>query len=331
MTDVKLGANLWSQATRLARLPVRRAARRSSSGSTRSGPGTTSWRSSATPTSRSSRDTRRSRPLPRPPSRIPLGLFVGANPFRNPALVAKSVTTIDHISGGRAIMGLGGAWFELEHRAFGIDFGSGFGQRLDWLGEALDAVSRLIRGETVTSLPGGRYAFDDLRIDPPPVQSHLPIMIGGSGEQKTLRLVARYADIWNAFGSPETLAHKDSVLRERCEEVGRDPDTIERTVGCKVTIRRRRRKRSVVRRRLLEHNRTPLERVAGDETFWTGTAEQIAETMASYRKIGFHTFIVELPAPYDDETMKSLVRDVKPMVASAAIGRGAASVRAAQL
>ena len=181
--------------------------------------------------------------------RIPLGLFVGANPFRNPGLVAKSVTTIDHISGGRAIMGLGGAWFELEHRAFGIDFGSGFGQRLDWLGEALDAVSRLIRGETVTSPPGGRYAFDHLRIDPPPVQSHLPIMIGGSGEQKTLRLVARYADMWNAFGSPETLAHKDSVLRERCEEVGRDPDTIERTVGCKVTIRRTAEEAERVRRR----------------------------------------------------------------------------------
>jgi alkanesulfonate monooxygenase SsuD/methylene tetrahydromethanopterin reductase-like flavin-dependent oxidoreductase (luciferase family) len=248
--------------------------------------------------------------------RIPIGLFVGANPFRNPALVAKCVTTIDHISGGRAIMGLGGAWFELEHRAFGIDFGSGFGERLDWLGEALEAVSRLVRGETVTSPPGGRYAFDRLRIDPPPVQSHLPIMIGGSGEQKTLRLVARYADIWNAFGSPETLAHKDSVLRERCEEIGRDPNTIERTVGCKITIRRTAEEAERARRGLLEHNRTPLESVAGDETFWTGTPEQIAETMARYRTIGFHTFIVELPAPYDEETMETLIRDVKPMVAA---------------
>ena len=168
----------------------------------------------------------------------------------------------------------------------------------------------------MTSPPGGRYAFDHLRIDPPPVQSHLPIMIGGSGEQKTLRLVARYADIWNAFGSPETLAHKDAVLRERCEEVGRDPDTIERTVGCKITIRRTAEEAERVRRRLLEHNRTPLEPVAGDGTFWTGTAEQIAETMAGYRAIGFHTFIVELPAPYDDETMESLIRDVKPMVSS---------------
>ena len=102
--------------------------------------------------------------------RIRLGLFVGANTFRNPGLAVKAVTTIDHISDGRAILGIGGAWFELEHRAFGIDFGAGFGQRLDWLAEAVPAMRMLLDGSTVTSPPGGRYAFDDLRIDPPPVQ-----------------------------------------------------------------------------------------------------------------------------------------------------------------
>ena len=175
---------------------------------------------------------------------------------------------------------------------------SGFGQRLDWLGEALDAASRLIDGETVTSPPGGRYAFDDLRIDPPPVQSHLPIMIGGSGEQKTLRLVARYADMWNAFGSPETLAHKDAVLRERCEEVGRDPDDdrADRRLQARRSGARRRRPSGCVAGCSSTTARRSSD-VAGDETFWTGTPEQIAETMAGYRKIGFHTFIVELPAP----------------------------------
>ena len=98
--------------------------------------------------------------------RIGLGLFVGANTFRNPALAAKSVLTIDHISGGRAMMGLGGAWFELEHRAFGFDFGTGFGQRLDWLAEAVPAVRGLLDGDEVTSPPGGRYAFDHLRLAP---------------------------------------------------------------------------------------------------------------------------------------------------------------------
>ena len=248
--------------------------------------------------------------------RIGLGLFVGANTFRNPALAAKSVLTIDHISGGRAMMGLGGAWFELEHRAFGFDFGTGFGQRLDWLAEAAPAVRSLLDGGEVTSSPGGRYAFDHLRLAPGPAQERIPLVVGGSGERKTLRIVAEHADIWNAFGLPEELVHKDEVLRRHCDDVGRNPDEIERSVGCKVTIRSTEAEAERVRRALLEHNRTPLASVADDHTFWTGTPEQVAETMTAYRRIGFSTFIVELPAPFDLETMESLVTTVKPMLES---------------
>jgi len=246
--------------------------------------------------------------------RVRLGLFVGANTFRNPGLAVKSVTTIDHISGGRAIMGLGGAWFEGEHTAFGFDFGSGFGERLDWLSEAVGATRTLLDGGEVTSPEGGRYAFDHLKIAPLPLQAHLPIMIGGAGERKTLRIVAEHADIWNVFGTPEVLAHKDAVLRAHCADVGRDPATIERTVGCKITIRGTEAEAERVRLSLLEHNRTPLSRVEGDLTFWTGTPEQIAETMIAYRRVGFHTFIVELPAPFDVETIETLITVVKPMV-----------------
>ena len=248
--------------------------------------------------------------------RIRLGLFVGANTFRNPGLAVKCVTTIDHISGGRAILGLGGAWFEHERRSFGIDFGTGFGQRLDWLAEAAADARVLLDGGELTSPGGGRYAFDHLRVLPPPVQSHLPMMIGGGGEKKTLRIVAEHADMWNVFGLPETLVHKDEVLRAHCADVGRDPAAIERSVGCKITIRGTEAEAERVRRATLELNRTPLERVADDHTFWTGTPEQIAETMIGYRRIGFDTFIVELPAPYDAETMESLVHLVKPMVES---------------
>jgi alkanesulfonate monooxygenase SsuD/methylene tetrahydromethanopterin reductase-like flavin-dependent oxidoreductase (luciferase family) len=120
--------------------------------------------------------------------------------------------------------------------------------------------------------------------------------------------------MWNVFGMPDTLAHKDEVLRAHCADVGRDPATIERSVGCKITIRQTEAEAERVRRAILEHNRTPLERVDGDVTFWSGTPEQIAETMVRYRRIGFHTFLVELPAPYDAETMESLVNVVKPMV-----------------
>ena len=136
-------------------------------------------------------------------SRIRLGLFVGANTFRNPGLAVKSLTTIDHVSGGRAVMGIGGAWFEGEHTAFGIDFGSGFGQRLDWLDESVAAMRTVLDGGSVTSDESGHYEFDDLRHLPGTIQQRLPIMIGGSGEKKTLRTVAKYADMWDVGISPD--------------------------------------------------------------------------------------------------------------------------------
>lgn len=246
--------------------------------------------------------------------RIRLGLFVGANTFRNPALAVKSLVTIDHISGGRAMFGIGGAWFEAEHRAFGFDFGSGFGERLDWLAEAVPAARALLDGETVTSPAGGRYAFDGLRIEPAPLQDHLPIVIGGSGERKTLRIVAQHADIWNAFGTPETLEAKDRILREHCLAVGRDEAAIERSVGCKITLRSTEAEAQRVVRAALVHNRTSPDVADTDHTFWTGTPRQIADTMLAYRRIGFHTFIVESLAPYDVETMETLISVVKPLV-----------------
>ncbi len=246
-----------------------------------------------------------------------LGLLVGANTFRNPGLVAKAVVTIDHVSRGRAILGLGGAWFGLEHTAFGIDFGSGFGQRLDWMDEATGAIRRLLDGETVSSPRDGRYRFRDLRINPAPYQDHLPIMIGGSGERKTLRTVARYADQWNAFGSPEVLAHKDAVLRAHCDDVGRDHEEIARTVGAKIVIRETEVEARETLERLMAHNKTPMSSIADDETFWIGTAEQIAERLRAYRAIGFDTVLVEMPAPYDRETMEKLMTVVKPAVDAA--------------
>lgn len=247
--------------------------------------------------------------------RIRLGLFVGANTFRNPGLAAKSIVTIDHISEGRAVMGIGGAWFELEHRAYGIDFGRGFGERLDWLGEAVPAIRALLDGEEVTSA-SGRYGFDGLRLDPRPVQKHLPIMVGGSGEKKTLPIVAGWADIWNAFGSPEVLARKDAVLRRHCEAAGRDPAAIVRSVGCKITIRQTEAEAQQALSGILARNGLSPADVADDETFWTGTPEQIAERMQAYRDVGFDAFMVESPAPYDAETLESLMQQVKPMLES---------------
>jgi alkanesulfonate monooxygenase SsuD/methylene tetrahydromethanopterin reductase-like flavin-dependent oxidoreductase (luciferase family) len=246
-----------------------------------------------------------------------LGLLVGANTFRNPGLVAKAVTSVDHISGGRAILGIGGAWFELEHTAFGIDFGSGFGQRLDWLDEAAGAIRAALDGEEVCSPPDGRYRFDHLRIIPPPVQKRLPIMIGGGGEKKTLRTVAKYADMWNVMGSLDAVRHKQEVLLTHCEAVGRDPAQIEQTIGCKPLIRDTAEEARRVWQAQMAHNRTPLSEVENDETFWVGTPEQVAAAMIDRKKLGYHTFIGELPAPYDTETIERWIGEVKPMVDAA--------------
>ncbi len=247
-------------------------------------------------------------------TKVRLGLLVGANTFRNPGVVAKMLTTIDHASGGRAIAGIGGAWMELEHTANGIEFGTGFGQRLDWLDESAAALRTLFDGGTVTSAPGAHYAFDELVLLPPPIQERLPIMIGGSGEKKTLRTVARHADMWNAMGEPDFLRHKLDVLHRHCEDVGRDPDEIELTVGCKPIIRSTAEAAEALWAQQMAHNRTPMADVADDDTFWVGTAELIAERMAERKALGFNTFLAELAAPYDDETIERWITEVRPMV-----------------
>jgi alkanesulfonate monooxygenase SsuD/methylene tetrahydromethanopterin reductase-like flavin-dependent oxidoreductase (luciferase family) len=247
-------------------------------------------------------------------TRIRLGLLVGAIPFRNPGLVVKMATTLDHLSGGRAILGLGGAWFEYEHTAHGIDFGRGFGERLDWLDEATAAARTLLDGGTVTSPPDGHYHFSALRHDPPPIQRHLPIMIGGSGEKKTLRTVARYADMWNAMGTTDFLRHKLDVFHQRCEECGRDPSEVELTVGCKPVIRDTEAEARSVWRQQMEHNQTPMSEVEDDPTFWVGTPEQVAEKLLELKPLGFHTAIAEVAAPYDDETLERFIGQVKPLV-----------------
>jgi alkanesulfonate monooxygenase SsuD/methylene tetrahydromethanopterin reductase-like flavin-dependent oxidoreductase (luciferase family) len=247
-------------------------------------------------------------------TRARLGLLVGANTFRNPGLVAKTITTIDHLSDGRAILGIGGAWFEAEHTAHGIDFGGSIGERLTWMHEAVAAMRGLLDGERVTSPAGGRYRFDDLVLQPPPLQSHLPIMIGGSGERKTLRTVASYADQWNAMGSVEKLRHKVEVLRGHCEAVGRDIADIEMTAGCKPIIRDSESEARRAWEAQMEHNRTPMSSVEDDDTFWVGTPELVAERMVERRELGFTTFLAEMAAPFDDETLTRWIGEVKSMV-----------------
>jgi len=242
--------------------------------------------------------------------RIRMGLMVGANTFRNPALVAKMAATVDHISNGRAIVCLGAAWFEIEHEADGYDFGTGVGQRCDWLDESAGIVRRLLDGETVT-YASDKYRLEEARHHPFPIQSHLPIVIGGSGEKKTLRTVATYADIWNGIGTPEVLARKAAILDEHCVSVGRDPAAIERSLDCFMVIRDREADARAAWLSFLAHNKTDPARPA---TPLLGTPQAIAETLRAYRANGFRTVNVEVPAPYDVETLERFVAEVKPLV-----------------
>jgi F420-dependent oxidoreductase-like protein len=157
-----------------------------------------------------------------------LGTLVTGVTYRNPALVAKTVTTLDIVSAGRAVLGIGAAWYEEEHQGLGFDF-PGAGERLDRLDEAL-RICRAMFTEDEPSFMGRYYRIDGARNVPRPVQpGGPPIMVGGSGEKRTLRLVAEHADRCNIFGSPATVRRLLDVLAGHCAGIGRDPTTIRNT------------------------------------------------------------------------------------------------------
>jgi F420-dependent oxidoreductase-like protein len=158
-------------------------------------------------------------------TRVRLGTLVTGVTYRNPALLAKEVTTLDVISRGRAICGIGAAWHDVEHEAFGFDFPP-VGERMDRLEEAV-RICRAMFTEEAPSFEGRYYRIASVRNIPRPVTpGGPPIMIGGGGERRTLKLVAQYADMCNIFGSPDDVRHKVSVLRKHCADAGRDPSSI---------------------------------------------------------------------------------------------------------
>ena len=168
-------------------------------------------------------------------SHVRLGMMVGGVTYRNPALVAKMVTSLDVISKGRAVLGLGAAWNESEHRGYGFAFPP-IGERMDRLEEALQ-ICRLLFTEERPSFEGRHYRVERALNHPRPIQpGGPPILIGGSGERRTLRMVAQYADLSNWFGPLDDLRHKVDVLEGHCADVGRDPATILRTVSVPIVV-----------------------------------------------------------------------------------------------
>lgn len=151
--------------------------------------------------------------------KVRLSALVTGNTYRNPALLAKTITTLDHVSNGRATLGIGCGWFEAEHTALGFEFGT-FGERFEKLEEALQIITPMLRGEAVT-LKGKYYSTLEAVNSPPPI-SKIPVMIGGGGEKKTLRMVAQYADESNLICEVNEIPRKLEVLAEHCERLGRD-------------------------------------------------------------------------------------------------------------
>ena len=176
------------------------------------------------------------------------------------------------------------------------------------------AIRTLLDGGTVTSPAGGHYAFKELRHAPPPVQPHLPILIGGNGRKKTLRTIAKYADMWNGFGTPDEVRELDGVLRAHCANVGRDERQVERTINLWVSIRDTQAAAREAWGAWMEHNRTSLEEKLEPSRPLFGPPEVIAARLREYVDAGFSTVIVEVPAPYDVETLERLIGEVKPLV-----------------
>jgi F420-dependent oxidoreductase-like protein len=239
---------------------------------------------------------------------VRLGLLVAANTFRPPGLTAKLATTLDHLSAGRAVLGIGGGWFQREHDAFGIPFGSGFGERLDRLDEAVSLIRRLLDGETITH-EGRFYRMDEAVCAPQPVQARLPILIGGSGPTKTLRTTARYADLWNGYGTPERIREVSEVLRTRCEEIGRPFEAIERTVTVHAVIRDTAEAAvaawdDIVRRHGLEDDVGS----DGSERGLTvgGSPAEVAAFVDGYRRIGVGEVIFTFRGPFDLESIERI-------------------------
>ncbi len=159
-------------------------------------------------------------------SKIRLGPLVCGNTYRNPVVLAKQAVTADHISGGRMVLGLGAGWQENEHVAFGLQFGT-FTERFERLEESLQILRQLRDGERA-NLDGKHYQVNDAPLSPKPI-GPLPIMIGGAGEKKTLRMVAQYAEEWNVWSTPKIMTSKAAVLAKHCAKIDRDPAEIKRS------------------------------------------------------------------------------------------------------
>jgi len=217
-------------------------------------------------------------------------------------VLARMAATVDRLSGGRLEVGLGAAWNADEHRANGVPF-PGTRDRLEMLDEACQ-VLRLLWTQPEADFDGRHYRLERAPCEPKPMQAHLPLLLGGRGERRTLRTVARYADRWNGSGSVEMLVHSAEVLRGHCAEVGRDPGTIALTVMNEFHLTS---DAAEARRRLARAAR--FRNLTPDEVrtrVWIGGPSEIAELIGGFAAAGFDEAILGLNPPYGPQTVDML-------------------------
>jgi F420-dependent oxidoreductase-like protein len=210
--------------------------------------------------------------------RVRLGAMVSGNTYRHPALLANMATTVDHVSGGRLVVGVGAGWQENEHRRYGFELGT-IEQRSDRLEEACE-ILRMLFSQDRTTFVGDYYQLDSAPMQPKPLQQPLPLMIGGGGEKRTLRTVARFADEWNVWGSPQDLTQKISVLEQRCSEVGRDVAEIQKSAVGLLIITESEDESAEIRKNL------------GSRGGLVGTPDQLRSIVADYDAAGVDEIIV---------------------------------------
>jgi F420-dependent oxidoreductase-like protein len=207
--------------------------------------------------------------------RVRLGTLVVGNTYRNPAILAKQAAQVDIISGGRLILGMGAGWQENEHDAYGIPFYT-VGGRLRRLEESVQIMRSLFDNDR-TNFEGRHYTITDAPLTPKPVQARLPILVGGGGEKKTMRIAAHYADEWNTWGRPSTLRRKGEVLDRHLEDLKRDPATIKRS--CQALV-------------VFTEDPAVIERAAGGQPTLAGSVEFMRDAMGQYQEAGINEFIL---------------------------------------
>jgi F420-dependent oxidoreductase-like protein len=243
--------------------------------------------------------------------RVRLGTLVTGNTYRNPALLAKMAATVDHVSGGRLEFGIGAAWFELEHTAYDAPFPP-IGERMDRLDEALHII-RAMWTEHAPSFEGKHYSIREALCEPKPVQKpHPPILIGGGGEKRTLRLVARHAQLWNGFGSPAVFRHKIGILAEHCRKEGTDVDAIEKSVLLPVLVTDDpERVKPLV---AIVAGSQGLSESEARERVLAGEPDEVTDQIRAYVDAGVTHFIAMVFAPHEAhrESLRRFAEEVIP-------------------